>query len=153
MQLFARTLGDQTIALEVELSDKIRTLKAMIQDKKGIRAEQQMLIFGGIWRRCHQFQKILRVIHTGTVGKVLQSINGKLIGISFHILTVDVSVVDLTLRLEQKAIYKQIKVAIKTLDTAMTTRWAWLPCQEDMLSDSYPVPKQFSSLLENDLTK
>ncbi|GKA17223.1 glyceraldehyde-3-phosphate dehydrogenase [Tanacetum coccineum] len=107
MQLFARTLGDQTIALKVELSDKSRTLKAMIQDKKGIRADRC------IWRRCHQFQKILRVIHTGTVGKVLQSINGKLIGISFHVLTVDVSVVDLTLRLEQKATYKQIKAAIK----------------------------------------
>ncbi|GKC16825.1 ubiquitin B, partial [Tanacetum coccineum] len=47
MQLFARTLGDQTIALKVERSDKIRNLKAMIQEKKGIRADQQMLIFGG----------------------------------------------------------------------------------------------------------
>ncbi|GJR65128.1 component of cytosolic 80S ribosome and 60S large subunit [Tanacetum coccineum] len=46
MQLFSRTLGDQTIALEVELSDKIRALKAMIQDKKGIHTDQQMLIFG-----------------------------------------------------------------------------------------------------------
>nr|GFA12020.1 pentameric polyubiquitin [Tanacetum cinerariifolium] len=36
-----------TIALKVERSDKIHTLKTMIQDKKGIRADQQMLIFGG----------------------------------------------------------------------------------------------------------
>ncbi|GJT84058.1 gag-pol polyprotein [Tanacetum coccineum] len=45
------------------------------------------------------------------VGKVLQSINGKLIRISFCVLTVDVSVIDLTLRLEQKATYKQTKAA------------------------------------------
>ncbi|GJZ29401.1 reverse transcriptase domain-containing protein, partial [Tanacetum coccineum] len=45
MQLFSRTLGD--IALEVELSDKIRALKDMIQDNKGIHTDHQMLIFGG----------------------------------------------------------------------------------------------------------
>nr|GEW22048.1 ribonuclease H-like domain-containing protein [Tanacetum cinerariifolium] len=37
----------KTIALEVELFDKIHALKAMIQDKKGIHMDQQMLIFGG----------------------------------------------------------------------------------------------------------
>nr|GEU29619.1 component of cytosolic 80S ribosome and 60S large subunit [Tanacetum cinerariifolium] len=46
MQLFSRTLGDQTIALEVELSNKIHALAAMIQDKKGIHMDQHMLIFG-----------------------------------------------------------------------------------------------------------
>nr|GEW13851.1 hypothetical protein [Tanacetum cinerariifolium]GEW13854.1 hypothetical protein [Tanacetum cinerariifolium] len=66
-----------------------------------------------IWRRCHQLQNSLRVIHKGAVGKVLQSINGKLIGISFRVLTMDILVVDLTLRLEQKATYKKIKAAIK----------------------------------------
>ncbi|GJV16180.1 glyceraldehyde-3-phosphate dehydrogenase [Tanacetum coccineum] len=52
-------------------------------------------------------------LHEFAVGKVLQSINGKLIGISFYVLTIDVSVVDLTLRLEQKATYKQTKAAAK----------------------------------------
>ncbi|PWA96398.1 glyceraldehyde-3-phosphate dehydrogenase C2 [Artemisia annua] len=47
------------------------------------------------------------------VGKVLPSLNGKLTGMSFRVPTVDVSVVDLTVRLEKKATYEQIKAAIK----------------------------------------
>ncbi|KAJ3681162.1 hypothetical protein LUZ60_015651 [Juncus effusus] len=47
------------------------------------------------------------------VGKVLPSLNGKLTGMSFRVPTVDVSVVDLTVRLEKPASYDQIKAAIK----------------------------------------
>lgn len=47
------------------------------------------------------------------VGKVLPALNGKLTGMSFRVPTVDVSVVDLTVRLEKKATYEQIKAAIK----------------------------------------
>nr|AWQ35879.1 GAPDH [Koelreuteria bipinnata var. integrifoliola] len=47
------------------------------------------------------------------VGKVLPSLNGKLTGMAFRVPTVDVSVVDLTVRLEKKASYDEIKVAIK----------------------------------------
>lgn len=47
------------------------------------------------------------------VGKVLPALNGKLTGMSFRVPTVDVSVVDLTVRLEKKATYDQIKAAIK----------------------------------------
>ncbi|GAU18532.1 hypothetical protein TSUD_325210 [Trifolium subterraneum] len=47
------------------------------------------------------------------VGKVLPVLNGKLTGMSFRVPTVDVSVVDLTVRLEKKATYDQIKAAIK----------------------------------------
>ena len=47
------------------------------------------------------------------VGKVLPELNGKLTGMSFRVPTVDVSVVDLTVRLEQSATYDQIKAAIK----------------------------------------
>ncbi|MQK89898.1 type I glyceraldehyde-3-phosphate dehydrogenase, partial [Escherichia coli] len=47
------------------------------------------------------------------VGKVLPALNGKLTGMAFRVPTVDVSVVDLTVRLEKAATYDQIKSAIK----------------------------------------
>ncbi|XP_042021181.1 glyceraldehyde-3-phosphate dehydrogenase, cytosolic-like isoform X1 [Salvia splendens] len=47
------------------------------------------------------------------VGKVLPALNGKLTGMSFRVPTVDVSVVDLTVRLEKAATYDEIKAAIK----------------------------------------
>ncbi|GFP94564.1 glyceraldehyde-3-phosphate dehydrogenase cytosolic [Phtheirospermum japonicum] len=47
------------------------------------------------------------------VGKVLPALNGTLTGISFRVPTGDVSVVDLTVRLEKKATYEDIKAAIK----------------------------------------
>ncbi|XP_074565128.1 glyceraldehyde-3-phosphate dehydrogenase, cytosolic-like [Curcuma longa] len=47
------------------------------------------------------------------VGKVLPALNGKLTGMAFRVPTVDVSVVDLTVRLEKAATYDEIKAAIK----------------------------------------
>ncbi|KAM4124703.1 hypothetical protein ACJW30_01G253900 [Castanea mollissima] len=47
------------------------------------------------------------------VGKVLPSLNGKLTGMAFRVPTINVSVVDLTVRLENKASYEEIKAAIK----------------------------------------
>ncbi|KAK2969793.1 hypothetical protein RJ640_028073 [Escallonia rubra] len=47
------------------------------------------------------------------VGKVLPSLNGKLTGMAFRVPTVDVSVVDLTARLEKAASYDEVKAAIK----------------------------------------
>lgn len=47
------------------------------------------------------------------VGKVLPALNGKLTGMAFRVPTVDVSVVDLTVRLEKAASYDEIKEAIK----------------------------------------
>ncbi|MFY2203327.1 type I glyceraldehyde-3-phosphate dehydrogenase [Escherichia coli] len=47
------------------------------------------------------------------VGKVLPALNGKLTGMAFRVPTVDVSVVDLTVRLEKEASYDEIKAAIK----------------------------------------
>ena len=47
------------------------------------------------------------------VGKVIPSLNGKLTGMSFRVPTVDVSVVDLTVRLEKATSYDEICGAIK----------------------------------------
>ena len=47
------------------------------------------------------------------VGKVIPELNGKLTGMSFRVPTADVSVVDLTCRLEKPATYEEIKDAIK----------------------------------------
>ncbi|MBL7114193.1 MAG: type I glyceraldehyde-3-phosphate dehydrogenase [Kiritimatiellae bacterium] len=47
------------------------------------------------------------------VGKVIPELNGKLTGMAFRIPTCDVSVVDLTCRLEKGATYDEIKAAMK----------------------------------------
>ena len=47
------------------------------------------------------------------VGKVIPELNGKLTGMAFRVPTADVSVVDLTCRLEKPATYAEIKAAMK----------------------------------------
>jgi glyceraldehyde 3-phosphate dehydrogenase len=47
------------------------------------------------------------------VGKVIPELNGKLTGMSFRVPTVDVSVVDLTVRLEKETTYEEIKKVMK----------------------------------------
>lgn len=47
------------------------------------------------------------------VGKVIPDLNGKLTGMAFRVPTADVSVVDLTCRLEKPAKYEDIKAAMK----------------------------------------
>ena len=47
------------------------------------------------------------------VGKVIPELNGKLTGMAFRVPTVDVSVVDLTCRLEKGASFEDVKKAIK----------------------------------------
>ena len=47
------------------------------------------------------------------VGLVLPSLKGKLTGMSFRVPVADVSVVDLTVRLEKGASYEEIKAAMK----------------------------------------
>ena len=47
------------------------------------------------------------------MGKVLPALNGKLTGMAFRVPTPDVSVVDLTCRLEKPAPYEAIKAVMK----------------------------------------
>lgn len=48
------------------------------------------------------------------VGKVIPSLNGKLTGMAFRVPTMDVSVVDLTVKLEKSASYDEICAAMKS---------------------------------------
>ncbi len=47
------------------------------------------------------------------VGKVIPELNGKLTGMAFRVPTADVSVVDLTVRLDKPATYEEVKAAMK----------------------------------------
>jgi len=47
------------------------------------------------------------------VGKVIPELNGKLTGLAFRVPTLDVSVVDLVVRIEKEATYDEIKAVIK----------------------------------------
>jgi glyceraldehyde 3-phosphate dehydrogenase len=62
---------------------------------------------------------LLNIIPSSTgaakaVGKVIPSLNGKLTGMSFRVPTADVSVVDLTVKLEKETTYEAIKKAMKS---------------------------------------
>ena len=70
------------------------------------------------------------------VGKVIPSLNGKLTGMSFRVPTLDVSVVDLTCRLEKGATYEEIVEAIKkACDNELKGIMSWT--DEDVVSSDF----------------
>ena len=46
-QIFVKTLSGKTTTIDVELTDTVESLKAKIQERETIPADQQRLIFGG----------------------------------------------------------------------------------------------------------
>ena len=46
-QIFVKTLGGKTVTVDVEEGDTVADVKARIEDKSGIPAKEQRLIFGG----------------------------------------------------------------------------------------------------------
>jgi glyceraldehyde 3-phosphate dehydrogenase len=70
------------------------------------------------------------------VGKVLPALNGKLTGMAFRVPTVDVSVVDLTVRLEKPATYEEIKAAVKA-ESEGRLKGILGYCEEDLVSTDF----------------
>ena len=75
------------------------------------------------------------------VGKVIPELNGKLTGLSIRVPTPDVSIVDLTCRIEKAATYDEIKQAIKA--ASESDRWKGIIGYTDQAvvsSDFYSDP-------------
>lgn len=82
------------------------------------------------------------------VGKVIPSLNGKLTGMAFRVPTPNVSVVDLTCRLEKPATYEQIKAAMKK--ASETTMKGILGYTEDAVVSNDFVGDARSSIFDAD---
>merc|ERR1711924_340760 len=80
------------------------------------------------------------------VGKVIPSLNGKLTGMAFRVPTPDVSVVDLTCKLEKEASYDEIVAAIKEAsETSMGGVLSWT--DDEVVSTDF-ISNKFSSIFD-----
>lgn len=80
------------------------------------------------------------------VGKVIPALNGKLTGMAFRVPVADVSVVDLTARLEKGASYEEIKDAVKA--AANGPLKGILEYTEDQVVSSDFVSTSYSSIFD-----
>mmetsp|Transcript_10875 Transcript_10875/g.14799 ORF Transcript_10875/g.14799 Transcript_10875/m.14799 type:complete len:410 (+) Transcript_10875:130-1359(+) len=80
------------------------------------------------------------------VGKVLPHLNGKITGMAFRVPTADVSVVDLTCRLQKPAEYSEIMAALKK--ASETTMVGYLGYTEDAVVSSDFITDPRSSIVD-----
>jgi len=71
------------------------------------------------------------------VGKVIPSLNGKLTGMSFRVPTPDVSVVDLTVKLEKPATYEEICAKVKAASETDRLKGKLVYSEEESVSMDY----------------
>lgn len=71
------------------------------------------------------------------VGSVMPELNGKLTGMAFRIPTADVSVVDLTCRLEKGASYDQVKAAMRKASEEGPMKGILGYTEEDLVSNDF----------------
>jgi len=107
---------------------------------------------GKLWRDGRgAFQNIIPA-STGAakaVGKVIPALNGKITGMAFRVPTADVSVVDLTVRLEKPATYDQIKETIKNASNSAELKGI-LGYTEDQVVSSDFIGDSHSSIFDAD---
>jgi len=107
---------------------------------------------GKLWRDGRgAFQNIIPA-STGAakaVGKVIPALNGKLTGMAFRVPTADVSVVDLTVRLEKEATYDQIKEIVKAASESAELKGI-LGYTEDQVVSSDFIGDSRSSIFDAD---
>jgi len=82
------------------------------------------------------------------VGKVLPELNGKLTGMAFRVPTNDVSVVDLTARLEKPATYEQIMAALKAASETPELKGILGFTSDDVVSSDF-VGDTHSSIVDS----
>jgi glyceraldehyde-3-phosphate dehydrogenase type I len=83
------------------------------------------------------------------VGKVIPSLNGKLTGMAFRVPTPDVSVVDLTCRIEKGATYDEIKATMKAASEQGRLKGILGYTEEQVVSSDF-VTTSFSSIFDAD---
>jgi glyceraldehyde 3-phosphate dehydrogenase len=107
---------------------------------------------GKLWRDGRgAFQNIIPA-STGAakaVGKVIPALNGKITGMSFRVPVADVSVVDLTVRLEKPAPYDKIKETIKNAANSPELK-PYLGYTEDQVVSSDFIGDCRSSIFDAD---
>lgn len=81
------------------------------------------------------------------VGKVIPSLNGKLTGMAFRVPTPDVSVVDLTARIEKGATYDEIKATMKAASEQGRLKGILGYTEESVVSSDF-LTTSFSSIFD-----